>query len=85
MQAATIMTIPEDSYSVGGRATPMDAKINNHMACPTMTCQSHARRNCGGCRNPTDLPDSPVEQRGPPTDPFEPPESRNGTDHIDLI
>ena len=33
MQAATIMTIPEDSYSVGGRATPIDAKIKSQMAC----------------------------------------------------
>jgi hypothetical protein len=33
MQAATIMTIPELSYSVGGRAMATEAKISSHADC----------------------------------------------------
>lgn len=33
MQAATIITMPELSYSVGGRAMATAAKISNHADC----------------------------------------------------
>jgi hypothetical protein len=33
MQAHTIMTMPEDVYSVGGRTMPMTAKMSNQAAC----------------------------------------------------
>ena len=33
MQAATIMTMPELGYSVGGRAMATEAKISNHADC----------------------------------------------------
>jgi hypothetical protein len=33
MQAATIITIPEFSYSAGGRAIATEAKISSHIDC----------------------------------------------------
>ena len=44
MQAATIITIPELSYSVGGRAMATAANINSHIDCQSAPANSGMRR-----------------------------------------
>jgi len=44
MQAATIMTMPELSYSVGGRAMATDAKISSHADCQKAPTINGTRR-----------------------------------------
>jgi hypothetical protein len=44
MHAATIMTVPEDGYSVGGRTIPMIAKMRSHVACQRPPMMSGTRR-----------------------------------------
>jgi hypothetical protein len=44
MQAATIITIPETSFSVGGRTVPMMAKMRSQTACQRPPMTSGTRR-----------------------------------------
>lgn len=41
IHAATIITMPELSYSVGGLATPIDAKIKSQTACDHFRKRGH--------------------------------------------
>lgn len=82
MHAATIITMPLESYSVGGLATPIDAKIRSQTACNHITQKRQRRgsaffsyashRRAVGSRM-TYLPERTVKEGRTTSDAFEPP------------